>query len=141
MEQKPESKHIMSIDDDVAPIDLSMSGVFKEQTLDYFFQGAFEEIRKIRSYTWGVYLVFNPFYRKPRQEITTYLALIVGALYGIINRPKLKNLELTLFADSSKEDAFRPAKSVAKKPAELKRRSKDDIASPHPHHRRVPRHV
>ena len=60
-----------------------------------------------RSYIWGVYPVFNPFYRKPRREITTYLAYIVGALYWIINRPNLRSLELSLLADSNKEDVLR----------------------------------
>ena len=49
MEQRPESKDIVLIDDDAASIDLSTSDVFKKQTLDYFFQEAFEEIRKRRS--------------------------------------------------------------------------------------------
>ena len=35
MEQWPEGKRIVFIDDDVASIDLSMSDSFKEQTLDY----------------------------------------------------------------------------------------------------------
>ena len=37
----------------------------------------------------------------------TYLAYIVGAVCGIINRPKLKSLELTLLADSNKEDVLK----------------------------------
>ena len=55
MEQWPEGQHIVFIDDDVASIDSTLSDVFKDKTLDYFFQTAFEETRRGRSYIWGVY--------------------------------------------------------------------------------------
>jgi len=70
--------------------------LFKEQALDYFSKGAFKEIKKRRSYIWIVYLVFNPVLER---RVRKSRALIVGAFYGIINSPKLKGLELTLFAD------------------------------------------
>ena len=78
MEQWPEGKHIVFIDDDVMTIDLSVSFVFKEQTLDYFLQEGLKEIQKRRSYIWGVCPAFNPYLRDTHQEITTYLALLVG---------------------------------------------------------------
>ena len=90
MEQWPEGKHIVFLDDDIASIEFSLSFVFKDQTLDYFFQEAFKEIQKRRSYIWGVYPVFNPYFRDTQQEITTYLKLLVGPFYGMINRPKFK---------------------------------------------------
>jgi hypothetical protein len=108
MEQWPEGKNIVFFDDDVVSVDLSMSDIFKDKDLDYFFKHAFKECKKQHSYIWGVYPVFNPFFRKARKEITTCLTYIVGAFYGIINRPKLKSLELSLFKDdSSKEDVYR----------------------------------
>ena len=109
MEQWPEGKHIVFLDDDVVAIDLNMSFGFKEQTLDYFFQEAFQEIQRRRSYLWGVDPVFNRYFRDTQQEIKTYLALLVGPFYSIINRPNLKSVELALLADSnsSKEDALR----------------------------------
>lgn len=109
IEQWPENKHIVFFDDDVASIDLSMSDIFKTKSLDYFFKQAFKECKKQKSYIWGVYPVFNPFFRKARKEITTCLTYIVGAFYGIINRPKLKALELTLLSheNSNKEDVLR----------------------------------
>jgi hypothetical protein len=112
MEQWPSSKHIVFFDDDVASIDLSMSDIFKGKTLDYFFKEAFKECKKQKSYIWGVYPVFNPFFRKARQEITTCLTYIVGAFYGIINRPNMKSLELTITGgtDASKEDIERSIK-------------------------------
>ena len=57
MEQWPEGKHIVFLEDDIASIDLSISDVFKEQTLGYFFQEAFREIEKRRSY--GVCIPFS----------------------------------------------------------------------------------
>lgn len=111
MEQWPEGKHIVFFDDDVASIDLNMSDVFKEKSLDFFFKEAFKETKKQKSYIWGVYPVFNPFFRKARKEITTCLTYIVGAFYGIINRPKLKSLELTLTnVNGQKEDTERSIK-------------------------------
>ena len=49
MEQWPEGKHIVFLDDDTSSIDFSISDVFKEQTLDYFFREAFREIESLFS--------------------------------------------------------------------------------------------
>jgi hypothetical protein len=104
-------KHIVFFDDDVERIDLSLSDKFKTHTLDYFFKFAFTECEKQGSYIWGVYAVFNPFFRKPRQEMTTGLNYIVGAFYGIINRPKLDAIKLTITKENGqKEDVERTLK-------------------------------
>lgn len=104
-------KHIVFFDDDVERIDLSLSDKFKTHTLDYFFKFAFTECEKHSSYIWGVYAVFNPFFRKPRQEMTTGLNYIVGAFYGIINRPKLDAIKLTITNENGqKEDVERTLK-------------------------------
>jgi len=110
-EQFPENKHIVFFDDDVASIDLKMSAMFKGKTLDHFFKCAFSECKKHKSYIWGVYPVFNPFFRKAREEISTCLNYIVGAFYGIINRPHLKSIELTITKENGqKEDVERTLK-------------------------------
>jgi hypothetical protein len=111
MEQWPKNKNIVFFDDDVESIDLSLSPKFKNHNLDYFIKEAFNECEKNHSYIWGVYPVFNPFFRKPKAEISTELKYIVGAFYGIINRPKLKTLNLTLTRENGqKEDVERTIK-------------------------------
>jgi hypothetical protein len=111
MEQWPEGKHIVFFDDDVASIDLSMSKIFKGKSLDFFFKHAFKECKKMKSFIWGVYPVFNPFFRKARDEMSNCLNYIVGAFYGIINRPNLKSIQLTLTKENGqKEDVERTIK-------------------------------
>jgi len=105
------NKHIVFLDDDVESIDLSLSAQFKNHNLDYFIKYAFSECKKSKSYIWGVYAVFNPFFRKARKEMTTDLNYIVGAFYGIINRPTLKAIQLTITKENGqKEDVERTLK-------------------------------
>lgn len=109
-EQWPEGKNIVFFDDDVQSIDLTMSK-FKNKSLNDFFNHAFSECKKQKSFIWGVYPVFNPFFRKGRSEVTTAQNYIVGAFYGIINRPKLKSIQLTLTKENGqKEDVERTIK-------------------------------
>jgi hypothetical protein len=111
MEHWPQDKHIVFFDDDVESIDLSLSSRFKGHNLDYFIKEAFKECEQHNSYIWGVYAVFNPFFRKDRKEMTTDLNYIVGAFYGIINRPKLKSIQLTITKENGqKEDVERTIK-------------------------------
>jgi hypothetical protein len=85
--------------------------MFKGKSLDHFFKTAFEECKKQHSFIWGVYAVFNPFFRKGRSEISTCLNYIVGAFYGIINRPNLSAIKLTLTKENGqKEDVERSLK-------------------------------
>jgi hypothetical protein len=106
-----ESKHIVFFDDDVAKIDLTLSPMFKGKSLDHFFKSAFDACKKHHSYIWGVYPVFNPFFRKGRDEMSTCLNYIVGAFYGIINRPKLDAIKLTITKENGqKEDVERTLK-------------------------------
>jgi hypothetical protein len=109
--QWPANKHIVFLDDDVESIDLSLSSEFKKHNLDYFIKYAFSECVKNKSYIWGVYAVFNPFFRKARKDMTTDLNYIVGAFYGIINRPNLKAIQLTITKENGqKEDVERTLK-------------------------------
>lgn len=104
----PEGKHIVFFDDDVEKIDLKMSNKFKSHSLDYFFKAAFVECKKQKAYIWGVYPVFNPFFRKARPELSRDLRYIVGAFYGIINRPNLNAIKLTITKkNGQKEDVER----------------------------------
>jgi hypothetical protein len=105
MNQWPENKQIVFLDDDVKSIDLKMA---KYKSLDTFIKDAYKECKEQGAFIWGVYPVFNPFFRKTKPIITTCLNYIVGAFYGIINRPKLKSLDLTLTAENGqKEDVER----------------------------------
>lgn len=111
MEQWPQNKHIVFFDDDVESIDLTLSPRFKGRNLDYFIKEAFNECINHKSFIWGVYAVFNPFFRKPRPELSTQLNYIVGAFYGIINRPNLKSIQLTITKENGqKEDVERTLK-------------------------------
>jgi hypothetical protein len=111
MEQWPTNKHIVFLDDDVESIDLTMSLKFKKHNLDYFIKEAFNECVKNNSYIWGVYAVFNPFFRKTKTETSTDLKYIVGAFYGIINRPNLKSIQLKITKENGqKEDVERTIK-------------------------------
>lgn len=111
MKQWPKGKNIVFLDDDIQSIDLSLSTLFKSRTLDYFIKYAFNECLKTRAYIWGVYPVFNVLFRAPVPEISTDLKYIVGAFYGIINRPNLNSLKLTITQkNSQKEDVERSIK-------------------------------
>jgi len=102
IEYFPEGKPIVFLDDDIEKIDVDD---FK--TLDHFIKEAFRITKEENAYIWGVYPVFNPFFRKNKPRVTTCLNYIVGAFYGIINRrnPKLK-LSLTK-ENGQKEDVER----------------------------------
>lgn len=111
MNQWREGKHIVFLDDDIQSIDLSLSSEFKKHNLDYFIKHAFQECMTHKSYIWGIYAVYNPFFRKGRKEMTTELNYIVGAFYGIINRPSLKAIQLTITKENGqKEDVERTIK-------------------------------
>jgi hypothetical protein len=113
--QWPENKHIVFLDDDINSIDLSLSPLFKKRDLNYFIQYAFDECKKQQSYIWGVYAVFNPYFRGARKEMSTELNYIVGAFYGIINRPTLKSIQLTITKENGqKEDVERTIKYFIK---------------------------
>lgn len=96
-EQWPEGKHLVLLDDDVASVDLSLfkgTSYKSKPTLHEFFTGAFRECAEKRAYMWGVYPVFNPFFRKGRNPVSYGLNYIIAAFHGIINRPKLRAIRL-----------------------------------------------
>lgn len=111
MEQWNWGKRIVFMDDDIESIDLSLSPRFKPKNLESFLKEAFKECINSNSFIWGVYPVFNPFFRETKKEMTTELKYIVGAFYGIINRPKLESIKLTLTElNGQKEDVERTIK-------------------------------
>lgn len=110
-QQWPKNKHIVFIDDDVRSVDLLLSGAFKNHSLDYFIKKAFKECMKHCSFIWGIHPTYNEHFRRPNREMSLELRYIVGAFYGIINRPKMKEIKLTLTRkNSQKEDVERSIK-------------------------------
>jgi len=97
----PKGKCIVSFDDDVKSVDLKMSGY---KTLDAFFKDAFAECKKQKAFVWGVYPVYNPFFRKGQQKISTCLNYIVAAFYGYVNRPGLKAIETSLTKENGQKE-------------------------------------
>jgi hypothetical protein len=96
-------QNIVFLDDDVAKVDLSLSG---HPTLEALILEAFEECEKQRAYIGGVYPVMNHYFMKTlKNAVTTDLSYIVGAFYGI--RPHTEALRLTLTRGGHKEDVER----------------------------------
>jgi hypothetical protein len=106
----PEGKHIIQIDDDVSDVDLTGVGVskFKDYTLDEFFRYAFNDLIEKNAYIWGIYPVYNPFFRHKNKETTDCLTFIVGTLFGYICRhsPDL-HLSIAQKHGDNKEDVER----------------------------------
>jgi len=87
----PAGEMIVSLDDDIKDIDLDCF-----ESLEQFINHAFRECLERGSFIWGVYPVFNPFFRKSKEPLTTCLNFIIGAFYGFINRPNDADLKLTI---------------------------------------------
>jgi hypothetical protein len=93
---------IISIDDDVRTVDLSFSPYV---SLNDFFLSAFNNCLKYNSFIWGVYPVFNEYFRKGRDELSSCLNYIIGAFFGYINRKDCT--ELIILIGDNKEDVER----------------------------------
>jgi hypothetical protein len=89
---------LIFLDDDITHIDVP--------NLLEFFHHAFEECEKRKAYLWSVYPVYNPFFRKTKQEVTEYLSFCIGAFYGVITR-KDPDLQLHYSMEGNKEDVER----------------------------------
>ena len=98
-----EGTKIVSLDDDVDSLDLSLTDF---QTADEFILNAFETCVQEKAYIWGIYPVFNEYFRKERRPVTTEISYIVGAFFGFINRHD-DDLELTICSNGQKEDVER----------------------------------
>lgn len=97
----PLDSDLVFMDDDLDDIDLSLSSY---TTLTDFLEDAFRQSRNRGAFLWGVYAVYNPFFRKARTEISTCLNFCVGCFYGIITRRKV---DITLCHHGNKEDVER----------------------------------
>ena len=104
LEQYPKGTHLVYMDDDLDEIDLSMSPY---SNLLSFLEDAFIKSVEQGAYLWGVYAVYNPFFRKARTDISTCLNFCIGCLYGIITRPNNHNLDIILSTQGNKEDVER----------------------------------
>jgi len=98
-----EGTRLVFLDDDIYSLDLSMTPF---DIAMEFFESAFETCEKESAYIWGIYPVFNEYFRKDRKPVTTDISYIVGAFYGIINRHS-EDLKLTICTDGNKEDVER----------------------------------
>jgi hypothetical protein len=98
-----EGTNLIMIDDDLMDLDLSLT---EYKSADDFFCDAFSECLKQSSFIWGIYPVYNKFFREKRFTLTNKLNYIVGCLYGIIVR-RLPELKLELTVEGSKEDVER----------------------------------
>jgi hypothetical protein len=131
----PAGQAIFYMDDDIGRIDLTLAGADRPggsptatdrpggsptatdrpgTTLDDFICAAFATCVANAAYIWGIYPVFNPFFRKARPEIVIAReqpVYIVGCMYGIINRPAYAEVRLQITCDDSqKEDVERTAR-------------------------------
>lgn len=100
----PANTDLVYMDDDLDDIDLSLSSY---STLTDFLEDAFRQSRDRGAYLWGVYAVYNPFFRgKGRKEISTCLNYCVSCFCGIITRPENRRLDVSI-VQANKEDVER----------------------------------
>jgi hypothetical protein len=97
----PAGTFIVSLDDDLKDIDLDCYN-----SLSSFINYSFKECLERKSFIWGVYPVFNPFFRKSKEPLSTCLNFCIGAFYGFINRPNEPDLKIE-FTNTTKEDVER----------------------------------
>jgi len=99
----PEGHHIVFLDDDIEAIDLD---VFS--TLIELIETAHQECVARGAYIWSVYPVWNPYFRKTKEPLSTSLKMCIGGFTGIINRPDDEELRLKWCRD--REDVERTLK-------------------------------
>jgi hypothetical protein len=78
---------LLFLDDDVDSVDFSLSNEFKTSTFTEFVVGMFKKADEVGSYIWSIYPVYNKFFRESKEEWATCLNYLIGAFYGITNRP------------------------------------------------------
>ena len=97
----PAGTPIISIDDDIKSIDLSLT---EYTDLNTFFIAAFEDCIANDAFIWGIYPVFNSYFREKRENRTECLQFICGFFYGFINRPGDPDLEVKICKLGNKGD-------------------------------------
>jgi len=99
-----EGQMVVSLDDDIEGLfkmtTAKPAGLVKLKAVDTFFKEAFTRLKTEGLYIWGIYPVRNPFFMK--NNVSTGLKFIIGALYGFINRHD-KTLEPSVNSEG-KED-------------------------------------
>jgi hypothetical protein len=78
---------LLFLDDDVDSVDFSLSIEFKSSTFTEFVVGMFKKADEVGSNIWSIYPVYNKFFRESKEEWATCLNYLIGAFYGITNRP------------------------------------------------------
>lgn len=96
----PEGQHILYLDDDIDVIDLDAY-----PTLTNLINTAYQECINRGAYIWSIYPVWNPFFRKNKEPLSTSLKMCIGGFTGVINRPNNKELHLKWCRD--REDVER----------------------------------
>ena len=100
--QWPPGQEIVFIDDDVTAIKVWNDGKLKHcQRLHDLVDACFSWAATYDSLLWGVYPICNALFMKPRMSLNnTY---IVGAFYGCINDPRLKEPEIDELEDYGRQ--------------------------------------
>jgi hypothetical protein len=98
-----EGTHLIMMDDDLTEIDLSLTNY---NSASEFFSDAFDECMKQGAFIWGIYPVYNKFFRETKEALSTDLKYIIGCLYGIIVR-NIPELKLNISREGNKEDVER----------------------------------
>ena len=99
LDDYPTGYRILMLDDDIQSVDLSLDEQLKEMninSLDAFIKYGFEMAEMNGVHLWGVYPVYNPFFREKRPHMKMGLTFIVGCWTGVINRYKDEDLLLSL---------------------------------------------
>lgn len=92
-----EGTNLVSIDDDITEIDC--------EDLHKFITQAFSDLVEHDAFLWGVYPVYNKFFRENKQHLSTGLSFIIGSFYGVRIRHD-DDLETTV-STGEKEDTER----------------------------------
>ena len=90
-----EGDKIIFMDDDIDDFD------FGGKSFDEFATEAYDTCKDNNAFIFGLYPVWNSFYRQKQKYMTTDLRFIIGAFYGIINR---HGIEYTLQNGMLKSD-------------------------------------
>ena len=98
----PAGSHIVFLDDDIKSVDL-----VGYPDLNTFFSAAFAECIANDCFIWSVYPVWNKYFREKRPRVNTCLTYMIGAFYGVINRPNDPDLQIKICTNDNKEDVER----------------------------------
>ena len=82
----PRHCNLLFVDDDITQIKrLDGDKLARVEDVDAFIQDGFQRMHEVGSHIWGIYPAASAMYMKRQPEVTTGLAYIIGAFYGILN--------------------------------------------------------